>query len=414
MQLGRTAVQPQKTTAEVISAAAEIVALLKKAAEEGKESSISAPSSVAAASAASDRTAKSSGNPRPAPSQPSDNSQAVGTGSRSTVEPNLPFAGDRVDEMAGSLNLGEIVDQLMGTSQGRSPGSKAIRPLSSLKPASRVDVEKVHVRKYDPRVQYGSALRAQTKQVVGGLSRRMDAILEARAQDAVYISRSGNKLHTPSLFRTALGNSAIFLKVTEGVAVNTAVSIIFDQSSSMNRETVNGTKYSVLAAVAAMALVNVLERNGAAAQLSGFGGFGLQVYKDWSSTAQRQVDPLPARAIGGTPLAGALSALIPDLMLRQEDRKICFIVTDGEPNSPFEVHAQLAECLRAGLEPRFVLISDQPEHIRQVFLGKVILSLPIPFTAVAASSGLAEAIFGALAQTLYSKPRTIHLVRGFS
>lgn len=415
METGRLAVDPKNTTAEVAAAAAEIIAILREPAKsQGKETGRKKPGPKAGLN---DATEVVSVTDDAGSSAEKSNGVAVPLSGSvdGSDQSDLPFAGDLVDAMAENLNFDGIINDLMGVPRDRSRGKSAIRPLEKV---SRQNPEQVRVRHDDRGVNYGAALSSEMKLVLGALSRRFDSLLEARTYDTVYTSRSGTKLHTPSLARAAVGNMAIFRQLTEGEAINTAISITTDQSSSMNRRTqgatskvtregnlpapqeaASGPTLSYLASLAAMALVEALERNQAAVQLSGFGGYGLRIFKPWDRRARRHGDILPVFADGSTPLAGALSILVPELLMRAEKRKICVIICDGVPNAPEEVHAQLAECLRSGIEPRVVLISEDEAQIAR-FEMNVVGTLPVAFTVAAVSTKLAEAIFGALSKAL--------------
>ncbi|MDD4937379.1 MAG: hypothetical protein PHT60_16570 [Acidiphilium sp.] len=233
--------------------------------------------------------------------------------------------------------------------------------------------------------------------LVRQISRKVESVLEARAQSTVSNARIGTRLGSSVLHRVAVGNPTVFSRVEEGVAINTAVTILCDGSGSMSA-------ISHLAATAVIALGDVLHRSDVPFSAGIFAGdHGSNVFrirKTFSSSWDMKFDPIVPVAKGGTPLAGAMNATILPLLQREEDRKILFIVTDGVPGNPYEVWVQLGELLRMGVEPRFCLIESRERPIEAQFLEQVLRGLPIPYGIARSREDLPGTIFKALADAL--------------
>lgn len=147
---------------------------------------------------------------------------------------------------------------------------------------------------------------------------------------------SGRKLAVNRLVMMATGDPRIFRKRIESVAVNTAVVVLLDRSSSMN-EISGSTSRIGVARNAAFSLHHAL---------SGIGGVAVHSVAFEMQDATQETPPIKVLCNWGqkphaeyfgvstgymTPTPWALWYARNELLLRSEPRKIVLIVTDGEP-----------------------------------------------------------------------------------
>ncbi len=182
---------------------------------------------------------------------------------------------------------------------------------------------------------YGDAseMLARVAAETRALRRRLSNELEAVAQSHRRIGRTGTRLATNRLYRLETMNPRVFERVEQGIAVNTAVTILIDASGSMSSRI-------TLAVDAALGLYSALDKlYGVSAAVATFpayvdGSEGVKVIADFNDTLRTRADCFTGvSATGGTPLAEAMLWAGSNLVPRKEERKILFICTDGEPNN---------------------------------------------------------------------------------
>ncbi|MDF4421560.1 VWA domain-containing protein [Vibrio parahaemolyticus] len=181
------------------------------------------------------------------------------------------------------------------------------------------------------------------------LSQRLKTTLHSILYDRNRVKRhydnQGTEICAGTLWGVKAGNSRIFRTENISKAPNTAFSILVDRSGSM------GTYEMNMANVAAFAIAQALEFiKGAECEVMYYpfgdyrgGGFN-HVAKAFNeriaSTATRSFN---VRSDGGTPTAEALQGATGRLAMRKEERKILFLITDGDTYGP-NVQAALKEC----------------------------------------------------------------------
>jgi hypothetical protein len=185
------------------------------------------------------------------------------------------------------------------------------------------------------------------------LSQRLKTTLHSILYDRNRVKRrydnQGTEICAGTLWGVKAGNSRIFRTENISQAPNTAFSILVDRSDSM------GTYEMNMANVAAFAIAQALEFiKGAECEVMYYpfrdyqGGFN-HVAKAFNeriaSTATRSFN---VRSDGGTPTAEALQGATGRLAMRKEERKILFLITDGDTYGP-NVQAALKECDILGL-----------------------------------------------------------------
>lgn len=215
------------------------------------------------------------------------------------------------------------------------------------------------------------------------LRRSLISLLESRARVNRWCVEAGRRVKTNRLSRLRTGDARIFEKRFTKKAVNTAITLLLDSSSSMNVNDRMG-----LAKEACVALSLAVEAmQGLALEVltfpytsttSGQSGFGLaKDFKENTSAMKKRFSRIMSN--GGTPMAPAIITAGVRLLRRPEPRKIMLVLTDGEPDSLELTHVAIEtmhgiEMLGIGIESaevarvfdHFVVIHDVTELPREL------------------------------------------------
>lgn len=270
------------------------------------------------------------------PNQAQSNGQDQGQQSQTSqgTDPQGQADAGKNDAMANSLksildgtddggfgDLGRALEQMLEQMHNSAPNEAIDFP-----PAKKSDV------------QLGSspAILGRIEESSRALKRRTLNLFEGQDRDKLLTKQSGNRLDAKRLYRVNSGNFRVFQKRIEGVAMNTAIEILLDCSSSMKEE-----GRLAVAADAALALQVALESaDGLSASVSAFPAMvnsdrnGVMVVSDYGESARKAAPRFAAlRPNGYTPMAEALLWSGSRLVGRKEDRKILLVVTDGQPEN---------------------------------------------------------------------------------
>ena len=191
--------------------------------------------------------------------------------------------------------------------------------------------------------------------ITRGLSIRIQGLMQSLSLSVPYPSTRG-RLNTAKLFRTKTGNPKVFIQKTEAMTVNTSLHILLDASASMYGKPMELATASCHAIASACSGIKGL--NTAITAFNGnYRGDACAVYP-----LLKPGQPLHARInlmpSGGTPLAPALWWVMQQLMFTREQRKILFILTDGQPNDVTATRKALTMAHKIGLEVYGVGILD--------------------------------------------------------
>jgi hypothetical protein len=168
------------------------------------------------------------------------------------------------------------------------------------------------------------------------LTMRVQRLLETQSKAYVSHDRMGSQIDNQLLYRVPMGERDIFVDEVATRRVDTAVHVLVDASTSMNSSNRIG-----IARMAALRLcVALSEISGVCMSASAFphrldgrDDQVLQLLPPGASPRRYAENFLTLRAtIGSTPLAQALTDAEFTLLHRPEPRKICVVLTDGEPN----------------------------------------------------------------------------------
>lgn len=192
-----------------------------------------------------------------------------------------------------------------------------------------------------------SEAKARTASATNGLRHKMQNVLQARTFAVKRSSSFGTKLNFKKLHQAPL-MGAVFEKVKEGKAIDTAIAILVDLSGSMEGR-------EQLALDAALATMQAFQRPNVATAAFAFPN----PQQRNSNAVLKMWQELPTAAIlrsmkmfanGSTPMAEAMYGAGIEICKRREKRKILFVVTDGAPNNIEQASWVIDTARQTGIE----------------------------------------------------------------
>jgi Mg-chelatase subunit ChlD len=214
-------------------------------------------------------------------------------------------------------------------------------------------------------VQAGSgdaAAIASVRVASTALRYRMEEFLQASTRKRTSYSESGRRLAHDAGRRMAIGDPRIYQVKSQGRKVDTAVNLLIDLSSSMS---VKG-RFKV-AIESALALGLALEDvDGVNYSVSAFPFHDFDVVdlvepgENIRSVAGRFASLAPN---GGTPLDRALLHAHMKLLTTKASRRVCMVITDGEPDNLNALLEVVAMGESEGVEHMAVGINSSAVHI---------------------------------------------------
>ncbi|NMG28381.1 hypothetical protein [Aromatoleum evansii] len=163
------------------------------------------------------------------------------------------------------------------------------------------------------------------------LKRKLYNLLEAEAESTVQYGRKG-RLSSRRISRVAVGDSRVFERIEVGITLDTAVMVLLDRSISMSSGIDKASKVT-LALASALDGLHGVESAAAAFPHYVHGSSDVLQLKDFDEPMREVAGRfLNVGVCGCTPMAEALMWCGYQLLSRKEERKILFVVTDGDPD----------------------------------------------------------------------------------
>lgn len=236
-----------------------------------------------------------------------------------------------------------------------------------------------------------SGLIARARSATNALRVRLGGLVESTLEEEDSVERSGAFIDSRSLYRTATGDSKVFVNTTEEIGVSTAFVILFDRSGSMSCriDIAREAALSVLMAlneipgmaVACAAFPSHVSQTGVL-PLTQFGESPLKTAGRYETV----------NASGGTPMTEAIWWAAYQLALREEPRKIMLVVTDGDPDRVESCRDTIRIVESCGVE--MMGLGIRSESVTGLFPVHAVIDNP---------SQLASAMFGMLQSALLPK-----------
>ncbi len=196
----------------------------------------------------------------------------------------------------------------------------------------------------------------QVRHETVALRSKLARLVQASKLKRSCAGRLGRLVDHRTLHRLLAGDPRVFRRKEEKRAINTAVIVLLDRSGSMSGPRMELARKTVLALADVLGTIPGISvstgafpgKDGAVVSMTPFGRTATQTKDNYAMTA-----------IGGTPLAQALGWARVQMAVRQEQRKILLIATDGQPSNPGLVRALLERLEAEGVELMGLGILDQ-------------------------------------------------------
>ena len=196
----------------------------------------------------------------------------------------------------------------------------------------------------------------QVRHETVALRSRLARLVQASKLKRSCAGRLGRLVDHRTLHRLPAGDPRVFRRKEEKRAINTAVIVLLDRSGSMSGPRMELARKTVLALADVLGTIPGISvstgafpgKEGAVVSMTPFGQTASQTKENYAMTAN-----------GGTPLAQALGWARVQMAVRQEQRKILLVATDGQPSNPGLVKALLGRMETEGVELMGLGILDQ-------------------------------------------------------
>ncbi|MCZ2112916.1 MAG: VWA domain-containing protein [Anaerolineae bacterium] len=247
----------------------------------------------------------------PEQSESSSGAGGNGAGGAKALEELLSMVDDQVAQ-----DVGEMLEQAINQAAAKAEWTRKSVAMPNVHPMklrrSAVDMNKIRASI--------NAIRTKT----------LNWMSSASETDKLH-SRAGVMLDFSRLHAVPFGGD-VFVRESEGIDLNAAVSVLIDRSGSMQSEIQQ-------AAYAAMATMLAFDVPGIETQVSVFptcvgGEEGVGVIKRWQEAPRDLASRIASLTTdGGTPMSEAMLWAAADLVRREETLRIVVVVTDGQPNN---------------------------------------------------------------------------------
>ena len=200
-----------------------------------------------------------------------------------------------------------------------------------------------------PGVGDASALLQEVNAATTALRTRLRSFVEASRRRHRGHRMRGARLDDRRLVNALTGDPRVYRQRSNEKAVNTALVVLLDRSSSMkNEDRIGVARRSALATAAA--LEPVLGLSVCAAVFPGYKS-DVEILSRFDQSVRRTATRYGSvAASGGTPLLPALFWAVDALLGRHEPRKMLFVVTDGQPFEPEACREAIRRCWIGGIE----------------------------------------------------------------
>ncbi len=196
----------------------------------------------------------------------------------------------------------------------------------------------------------------QVRHETVALRSKLARLVQASKLKRSCAGRLGRLVDHRTLHRLPAGDPRVFRRKEEKRAINTAVIVLLDRSGSMSGPRMELARKTVLALADVLCTIPGINvstgafpgKEGAVVSMTPFGRTASQTKDNYAMTAN-----------GGTPLAQALGWARVQMAVRQEQRKILLVATDGQPSNPGLVRALLERLKAEGVELMGLGILDQ-------------------------------------------------------
>lgn len=210
------------------------------------------------------------------------------------------------------------------------------------------------------------------KAASSALRSRMQGLLESQRKTYCRHVDAGKRVSRKRLARTVVGETRVFQRKHTETAVNTAISVCLDASSSMTSDDRMDLAKQALAAL--MMGLDIPYVSYEAFSFSSSGMFPIVQFDERMDCAKARKRLTAAIPSMYTPTHAAVLKALADVLPRPEERKIIFVITDGDPDDYAAARCAIREARKAGVEvlgigirgERFIYSLFDREYARNV------------------------------------------------
>lgn len=205
----------------------------------------------------------------------------------------------------------------------------------------------------------------QVKATSNALRKRIERMMESNARSTMTTSRTGNHIDTKKIYRLQSGDTRVFDKRVDGVALNTAVHLLIDRSGSMSSR-IGMALDATLALHLSMDGIKGVSSSVAAFphRIPNQGSDNVLLIADFGESPKRTAGRYGAIGVTGTtPMSEAMMWCAHRLWSRREERKILFVATDGGPDDLESAKAVIKSMQSKGIEVIGLGINYDTSHL---------------------------------------------------
>lgn len=319
-----------------------------------------------------------------------DDGQETSQSSNGCVKPS-PEASNLREQAkeATEADLKGLISEV-GDKAGELLGRKAVRDGNPLRPFSLDG-------RSNKRSDQSSARRVQLGiEQSAGLRQCLNGLLQAQVNCRVRLKRQGKRIDTGRIAMMKGGETRVFRSESRAERQSASIEILLDKSTSMQSamDQAEAAVYAVLSALEGLPLVTTGAMSFPSKSEDGVDRCALI-----KSPKERLIKAVSeggfgALADGGTPLAQALWPAAVEVIRAKGEKKILFVITDGEPNrgTTQAVKDLIRRCEVSGIEVIGLGFGDANEQILKVLFSK--------YCAVGAVANLKSRLFELVREAL--------------
>lgn len=195
-------------------------------------------------------------------------------------------------------------------------------------------------------------------QVKSAADELQDALLaETRSEKTTKLV--GKSLNSRVLSRVRLGNPRVFRQKSEGEGLSTAVQFVVDMSGSMGDRLTDGISRLDAAVGLVYGMGDVLDEYEVPFQITAYSDVYASLKSfadDWTQVRKRRERPWIG---GGTVTGMAVQRALGDMVVRQEERKLLVVITDGDTSDLPVLMSCYSEAREMGIEIASVMIGPK-------------------------------------------------------
>ena len=184
-----------------------------------------------------------------------------------------------------------------------------------------------------------------------GLRQALMGMLQAQVDCRVSLRRHGRRIDTGRIAMLAAGETRIYRHKHEAQRHSASIQILLDKSGSM-MQSMSAAESAVFAVLKSLENIPMISTGAMSFPDSTSTGTGCALIKSAKESLMEAVRKggFGACAQGGTPLAEALWPAAVEVLRTKGERKILFVITDGQPQCPSTAKEMVRRCEASGID----------------------------------------------------------------